>query len=72
LLSKCCVCRYLCDEALDTDALREALSQRVDGAEEVKKEMREDIAGDKRKLKVGCCSTSTTSMQCVVFTQPCT
>ena len=43
--------RYLCDEALDTEALREALSQRVDGAEEVKKEMREDIAEDKRKLK---------------------
>ena len=32
--------------------MREALSQRVDGAEEVKKEMREDMAGDKRKLKV--------------------
>lgn len=46
------ICRYLCDEALDTEALREALSQRVDGAEEVKKEMREDMAGDKRKLKV--------------------
>lgn len=45
-------CRYLCDEALDTEALREALSLRVDGAEEVKKEMREDIAEDKRKLKV--------------------
>lgn len=45
-------CRYLCDEALDTEALREALSQRVDGAEEVKKEMREDMAEDKRKLKV--------------------
>ena len=50
--SKACVHRYLCDEALDTEALREALSQRVDGAEEVKKEMREDIAEDKRKLKV--------------------
>ena len=37
---------------MDTEALREALSQRVDGAEEVKKEMREDIAEDKRKLKV--------------------
>ncbi len=47
---------------MDTEALREALSQRVDGAEEVKKEMREDIAEDKRKLKVGCCSTSITSM----------
>lgn len=44
--------RYLCDEALDTEALREALTLRVDGAEEVKKEMREDIAEDKRKLKV--------------------
>lgn len=54
---------------MDTEALREALSQRVDGAEEVKKEMREDIAEDKRKLKVGC---SITSMQCVVFKQPCT
>ena len=32
--------------------MREALSLRVDGAEEVKKEMREDIAEDKRKLKV--------------------
>lgn len=42
----------MCDEALDTEALREALSLRVDGAEEVKKEMREDIAEDKRKLKV--------------------
>ena len=50
--SRAGVCRYLCDEALDTEALREALSQRVDGAEEVKKEMREDIAEDKRKLKV--------------------
>ena len=69
MLSKYCVCRYLCDEALDTEALREALSQRVDGAEEVKKEMREDIAEDKRKLKVGCCSISITSMQFVVFTQ---
>lgn len=45
-------CRYLCDEALDTEALREALSLRVDGAEEVKKEMREEVAEDKRKLKV--------------------
>ncbi len=52
--------------------MREALSQRVDGAEEVKKEMREDIAEDKRKLKVGCYSTSITSMQCIVFKQPCT
>ncbi len=57
---------------MDTEALREALSQRVDGAEEVKKEMREDIAEDKRKLKVGCYSTSITSMQCIVFKQPCT
>ena len=51
-LDSCIECRYLCDEALDTEALREALSLRVDGAEEVKKEMREDIAEDKRKLKV--------------------
>ena len=70
MLSKYCVCRYLCDEALDTEALREALSQRVDGAEEVKKEMREDIAEDKRKLKVGCCSTSITSMQFVSSHNP--
>jgi len=56
----------LCDEALDTEALREALSLRVDGAEEVKKEMREDIAEDKRKLKVQCCSSQSSQHAAVL------
>ena len=66
-------CRYLCDEALDTEALREALSQRVDGAEEVKKEMREDMAEDKRKLKVPqlFCVPDDCYLELLLCLQPC-
>lgn len=42
---------YLCDEALDCEALRGALTARLEAADGVKKELREAVAGDRGKLK---------------------
>jgi hypothetical protein len=43
---------YLCDEALDCEALRGALAARLDAADGVKQELRKAVAGDRGKLKV--------------------
>ncbi|KAK9843370.1 hypothetical protein WJX74_011107 [Apatococcus lobatus] len=43
--------RFLCDEALDTERIRNVLGQRMEEADGLKKDIREEIAGDKRKLR---------------------
>lgn len=44
----CC----LCDNALDSPGMRDALQQRCDGSDDVKREMREAVAEKKGELKV--------------------
>lgn len=44
----CC----LCDNALDSPSLRDALQQRFDGSDDVKREMREAVAEKRGELKV--------------------
>ena len=43
--------RFLCDEALDTDLLRNALSSRLDAAAEKAAALRGDVAEERKRLK---------------------
>lgn len=43
---------FLCDEVLDSDKMREALQERLDGEGEVKREMKGAVAEKKGELKV--------------------
>lgn len=43
---------FLCDEALDSEILRDVLQERLEGSGDVKREMREAVAEKKGELKV--------------------
>jgi len=59
---------YLCDEALDCEALRGALAARLDAADGVKQELRKAVAGDRGKLKVpGACRQECLLNVCAVY-----
>ena len=46
------VLSFLCDDVLDGEAMREALQERLDNSDDVKREMREAVAEKKGTLKV--------------------
>ena len=45
---------FLCDEALDAEGMREALSARLESADEARATMRKATAEEKRRLNVSC------------------
>ena len=48
---------HLCNEALDKEPLRGLLAARMDSAEGIKKDLRDALAEDKGRLRVGCSSS---------------